>query len=139
MLLPEQGEIRPDGEDDGDIAGEHIFYLGKQPAASDPPCRAEGEPVTTEKAVESSREHDPVDAELRDHGEKAPRELLGKVIVFAFVNTAVLGRFGKKVTAAAGMKAAQIEQQVERRDHAAAHFAHVMGSERHLVPAEGAP
>lgn len=139
VFLPEKRKVWPDGQNDRNIFCEHGIDLIKEFAAAYAPGCTEGELIAVEEAIETARKHDPVDAEFRDNGEKSPRKLKRELIVLMGIDDAVLGRLRKEIASAVRMKAAQIEQQIKRGDHAAADLAHILRRGGHLVAAERSP
>ena len=78
----------------------------------------------TEETIQAAGKHQAVEAKLWDNREKAPRELERQLVVFFFVDAAVFGGSGEKVTAAVLVETTQVKQKIQRGDHAAANLAH---------------
>ena len=137
ILLPEQGEVRPDGHDHGDVSGKHVLDFIVQPPASDAPACAEGEPVAAEKGVQSRGKHQSVYPKLRDNGKEPAGETARQFVIFFLINARVFKRGGKHLAPAAQMDTIEIQQQIQRCDHAAANLAHRPGRGNHLASAKG--
>ena len=71
VILPAAGEVRPDGDDHGDIHVQHLCYAFPQHTVLHSPLCAEAVSAAHEEKVHPADKAQPVYAEGRRHREKA--------------------------------------------------------------------